>query len=192
MLHTNPIAETTNYIVLDQYERLPQLDGSYQSEAQLEEELISDLQCQGYEYVPEIRTPEALLKNVRAQIERLNEISFTDEEWLRFCTEFVDSPGDSATEKAKKVHEYPVYDFIFDDGRMKNIYLFDKRNLSRNQVQVINQMEQTGSHTNRYDVTILINGLPLVHIELKRRGVAIREAFNQIHRYSKESFNGEA
>jgi len=192
MLHTNPIAETTNYIILDQYERLPQLDGSYQREAQLEEELISDLLRQGYKYAPEIRTPEALLKNVRAQIERLNEISFTDEEWVRFCTEFVDSPGDSATEKAKKVHEYPVYDFIFDDGRMKNIYLFDKRNLSRNQMQVINQMEQTGSHTNRYDVTILINGLPLVHIELKRRGVAIREAFNQIHRYSKESFNGEA
>lgn len=192
MKQTNPIAETTNYIILDQYERLPQINGSYQSEAQLEEELISDLQRQGYKYAPEIRTPEALLKNVRAQIERLNEISFTDEEWVRFCTEFVDSPGDSATEKAKKVHEYPVYDFIFDDGRMKNIYLFDKRNLSRNQVQVINQMEQTGSHTNRYDVTILINGLPLVHIELKRRGVAIREAFNQIHRYSKESFNGEA
>ena len=187
-----PITETSNYIILDQYERQPQLDGSYQSEAQLEEELISDLQRQGYKYAPEIRTPEALLKNVRAQIERLNEISFTDEEWVRFCTEFVDSPGDSATEKAKKVHEYPVYDFIFDDGRMKNIYLFDKRNLSRNQVQAINQMEQTGSHTNRYDVTILINGLPLVHIELKRRGVAIREAFNQIHRYSKESFNGEA
>ena len=192
MKQTNPIAETTNYIILDQYERLSQINGSYQSEAQLEEELISDLQRQGYKYAPEIRTPEALLKNVRAQIERLNEISFTDEEWVRFCTEFVDSPGDSATEKAKKVHEYPVYDFIFDDGRMKNIYLFDKRNLSRNQVQVINQMEQTGSHTNRYDVTILINGLPLVHIELKRRGVAIREAFNQIHRYSKESFNGEA
>ena len=192
MKQTNPIAETANYIVLDQYERIPLLDGSYQSEAQLEEELISDLQRQGYKYAPEIRTPEALLKNVRVQIEHLNEISFTDEEWVRFCTEFVDSPGDSATEKAKKVHEYPVYDFIFDDGRMKNIYLFDKRNLSRNQVQVINQMEQTGSHTNRYDVTILINGLPLVHIELKRRGVAIREAFNQIHRYSKESFNGEA
>ena len=192
MKQTNPIAETANYIVLDQYERIPLLDGSYQSEAQLEEELISDLQRQGYEYAPEIRTPEALLKNVRAQIEHLNEISCTDEEWVRFCTEFVDSPGDSATEKAKKIHEAPVYDFIFDDGRMKNIYLFDKRNLSRNQVQVINQMEQTGSHTNRYDVTILINGLPLVHIELKRRGVAIREAFNQIHRYSKESFNGEA
>lgn len=192
MKQTNPIAETANYIVLDQYERIPLLDGSYQSEAQLEEELISDLQRQGYKYAPEIRTPEALLKNVRAQIERLNEISFTDEEWVRFCTEFVDSPSDSATEKAKKIHEAPVYDFIFDDGRMKNIYLFDKRNLSRNQVQVINQMEQTGSHTNRYDVTILINGLPLVHIELKRRGVAIREAFNQIHRYSKESFNGEA
>ena len=189
---TIPITETTNYIILDQYERLPQLDGSYQSEAQLEEELISDLQRQGYEYAPEIRTPEALLKNVRAQIERLNKISFTDEEWVRFCTEFVDSPGDSATKKAKKVHESPVCDFKFDDGRVDNILLFDKRNLSRNQVQVINQMEQTGSHTNRYDVTILINGLPLVHIELKRRGVAIREAFNQIHRYSKESFNGEA
>lgn len=192
MKQTNPIAETTNYIILDQYERLTQINGIYQSEAQLEEELISDLQRQGYKYAPEIRTPEALLRNVRAQIELLNEICFTDEEWVRFCTEFVDSPGDGAMEKAKKIHEAPVYDFIFDDGHMKNIRLFDKKNLARNHVQVIRQLEQTGSYTNRYDVTILVNGLPLVHVELKRRGVAIREAFNQVHRYSKESFNGES
>ena len=93
--------------------------------------------------------------------------------------------------KARKVHDDYIYDFVFDDGPSRNICLFDKKNVARNSVQVINQFEQTGSHANRYDVTILVNGLPLVQVELKKRGVAIREAFNQVHRYSKESFNSE-
>ena len=103
----------------------------------------------------------------------------------------MDKPSDSLIEKTRKIHDDYIYDFVFDDGHIQNIYLLDKRNLANNAVQVINQFEQTGSYDNRYDVTILVNGLPLVHIELKKRGVAIREAFNQIHRYSKESFNKE-
>ena len=101
----------------------------------------------------------------------------------------MDKPSDSLIEKARKIHDDYIYDFVFNNGRIQNIYLLDKKNLANNTMQVINQFEQTGSYDNRYDVTILVNGLPLVHIELKKRGVAIREAFNQIHRYSKESFN---
>ena len=108
-----------------------------------------------------------------------------------FLEEYLDKPSDSLIEKTRKIHDDYIYDFVFDNGRIQNIYLLDKRNLANNVVQVINQFEQTGSYDNRYDVTILVNGLPLVHVELKKRGVAIREAFNQIHRYSKESFNKE-
>lgn len=104
---------------------------------------------------------------------------------------WLDNPADSIVDKARKIHDDYIHDFVFDDGRIKNIYLLDKKNIARNKVQVISQFEQTGSYANRYDVTILVNGLPLVHVELKKRGVAIREAFNQVHRYSKESFNSE-
>lgn len=113
-------------------------------------------------------------------------------EWTRFVDEYLDKPNDSLVEKAKKVHENHIYDFVFDDGHIQNIYLVDKTNITRNKVQVINQFEQTGTQANRYDVTVLVNGLPMVQIELKKRGVAIREAFNQVHRYSKESFNSES
>ena len=191
MSSTNPIAETTNYIVLDKYEAQPKMAQGYQSEAALEREFIEDLCRQGYEYAQHIKDPEALLRNVRLQLEQLNEMRFTDAEWQRFCLEYLDSPSDSFTEKARKVHVADCHDFRFDDGHMQNIRLFDRERPSRNRLQVINQMEQTGSSANRYDVTILVNGLPLVHVELKRRGVAIREAFNQIHRYSKESFNSK-
>lgn len=191
MSSTNPIAETTNYIVLDKYEAQPKTAQGYQSEAALEREFIEDLCRQGYEYAQHIKDPEALLRNVRLQLEQLNEMRFTDAEWQRFCLEYLDSPSDSFTEKARKVHVADCHDFRFDDGHMQNIRLFDRERPCRNRLQVINQMEQTGSSANRYDVTILVNGLPLVHVELKRRGVAIREAFNQIHRYSKESFNSK-
>ena len=189
MEKTTPIAETASYIVLDKYEAQPKTAQGYQSEAALEREFIEDLCRQGYEYAQHIKDPEALLSNVRLQLERLNEIKFTDAEWQHFCLEYLDSPSDSFTEKARKVHVADRHGFRFDDGHMQNIRLFDRERPSRNHLQVINQMEQRGSSANRYDVTILVNGLPLVHIELKRRGVAIREAFNQIHRYSKESFN---
>lgn len=191
MEKTTPIAETASYIVLDKYEAQPKTAQGYQSEAALEREFIEDLCRQGYEYAQHIKDPEALLRNVRLQIEHLNGMQFTDAEWQRFCLEYLDSPSDSFTEKARKVHVADCHDFRFDDGHMQNIRLFDRERPSRNRLQVINQMEQTGSSANRYDVTILVNGLPLVHVELKRRGVAIREAFNQIHRYSKESFNSD-
>ena len=191
MEKTTPIAETASYIVLDKYEAQPKTAQGYQSEAALEREFIEDLCRQGYEYAQHIKDPEALLRNVRLQLEQLNGMLFTDAEWQRFCLEYLDSPSDSFTEKARKVHVADCHDFRFDDGHMQNIRLFDRERPSRNRLQVINQMEQTGSSANCYDVTILVNGLPLVHVELKRRGVAIREAFNQIHRYSKESFNSK-
>lgn len=185
-----PIAETTNYIVLDHYEQQWKCDGKYQTEAGLEREFIEDLVKQGYEFV-KINKPEALLTNVRVQLETLNAVQFTDDEWQRFVKNYLDKPSDGIIEKTRKIHDDYIHDFIFDDGHIKNIYLLDKKNLSRNKVQVIQQFEQTGKHTNRYDVTILVNGLPLVQVELKVRGAHIREAFNQIHRYSKESFNSE-
>lgn len=189
MEKTTPIAETKSYIVLDKYESQPKTDDGYQSEATLEHELITDLQAQGYEYAEHIKSAETLLTNVRMQLERLNVLRFTDAEWQRFCQEYLLCSSDGPTEKAYKVHKDDCYDFTFDDGRMQNIYLLDKQQLRRNSLQVVSQVEQTGSSANRYDVTILVNGLPLLHIELKRRGVSIREAFNQLHRYSKESFN---
>ncbi len=185
------IAESKNFIVLDQYTQEWKVAESYQSESNLEREFIADLQNQGYEYLPGLNTPEALLANVRVQLQTLNNVQFADGEWLRFVETWLDKPSDSIVEKTRKIHDDYVHDFVFDDGRIQNIYLLDKKNIARNKVQVIKQFEQTGTHANRYDVTILVNGLPLVQVELKKRGVAIREAFNQVHRYSKESFNSE-
>ncbi len=185
------IAESNNFIVLDKYTREWKACESYQSEYDLEREFIQDLQNQGYEYEPDLNTPERLRANVREQLQALNGTHFSEGEWLRFVETWLDMPSDGIVEKTRKIHDDYVHDFVFDDGRIKNIYLLDKKNIARNKVQVIKQFEQTGSHANRYDVTILVNGLPLVQVELKKRGVAIREAFNQVHRYSKESFNSE-
>jgi type I restriction enzyme, R subunit len=185
------IAESNNFIVLDKYTKEWKVAESYQSENDLEREFIADLQNQGYELLPSLNTPEALLANVRLQLQALNNVQFSDSEWLRFVETFLDKPSDGIVDKTRKIHDDYIHDFVFDDGRIKNIYLLDKKNIARNKVQVIKQFEQTGSHANRYDVTILVNGLPLVQVELKKRGVAIREAFNQVHRYSKESFNSE-
>ena len=190
----NTIAESNNFIVLDAYTKyyeLHEVPTAYQSEASLERELIQDLVNQGYEYRPDISTPDALLANARVQIQKLNNVEFSDKEWLRFVEEYLDKPGDSLIDKTRKIHDNHIYDFVFDDGHIKNIYIADKQTIARNKVQVINQFEQTGTQANRYDVTVLVNGLPLVHVELKKRGVAIREAFNQVHRYSKESFNSD-
>lgn len=188
---TTPIAESKNFIVLDKYASDWPLADHYQSEAELERELIKDLRNQGYEFLPELTSQDAMLANVRVRLAELNNVSFTDPEWQRFVLTYLDSPSDGIIDKTRKVHEDYIHDFVFDDGRIQNIYLFVKDNVARNKLQVIKQFEQTGLHANRYDVTILVNGLPLVQIEIKRRGVAIREAFNQIHRYSKESFNSE-
>lgn len=188
---TKPIAEGNNFIVLDTYTKAWEAVESYQSEADLERELIQDLEGQGYDFLPELTTPDAMLANVRVQLQSLNDVQFSDEEWKRFVETYLDKPSDGIVDKTRKIHEDYIHDFVFDDGRIQNIYLVDKKTICRNKVQVINQFEQKGTHANRYDVTILVNGLPLVQIELKKRGVAIREAFNQIHRYSKESFNSD-
>lgn len=192
MAYYNTIAESNNFIVLDDYEKYSVLNEPsvvYQTEASLEHEFIQDLRNQGYKYLPDLNTPEALLANVRTQLQALNDVEFTDSEWDRYVEEYLDKPSDSLVEKTRKLQDDYIYDFVFDDGHIKNIYLVDKQNLSRNKLQVIRQFVQEGTHLNRYDVTILVNGLPLVQVELKKRGVAIREAFNQVHRYSKESFN---
>ncbi len=183
------IAESNNFIVLDKYTKQHQVQERYQSEYDLEGELIQDLVNQGYEYLPALNNPQAMLANVRKQLQTLNHVEFLDGEWQRFVVTYLDKPSDTIVDKTRKIHDDYIHDFVFDDGRIKNIYLVDKKNIARNKVQVIKQFEQSGSHANRYDVTILVNGLPLVQIELKKRGVAIREAFNQVHRYSKESFN---
>lgn len=188
---TTPIAETNRFIVLDKYVRAWEAADSYQSETDLECELVQDLQNQGYEYRPDLKSTNALLVNARVQLQALNDVQFTDKEWARFVETYLDRPSDTATDKTRKIHDDYIFDFVFDDGRIQNIYLVNKANVCRNKVQVIKQFEQAGTHANRYDVTILVNGLPLVQVELKKRGVAIREAFNQIHRYSKESFNSD-
>ncbi|HDT6080002.1 TPA: HsdR family type I site-specific deoxyribonuclease, partial [Aeromonas veronii bv. veronii] len=185
------IAESNKFIVLDKYTKEWSVAESYQSESDLERELIEDLVNQGYEFLPTLNNPAAMLANVREQLQTLNNVAFLDGEWQRFVETFLDKPSDSIVDKTRKIHDDYIHDFVFDDGRIKNIYLLDKKNTVRNKVQVIKQFEQTGSLANRYDVTILVNGLPLVQIELKKRGVAIREAFNQVHRYSKESFNSK-
>ena len=187
---TTAIVESDNFIILEKYTKLEQ-PSQYQTEADLEKELIADLRQQGYEYLTYLATPEALLANLKTQMEVLNNVVFTDAEWLRFLDEYLNKPSDSLIDRTRKLHDNYIYDFIFDDGHIQKIYRWDKKNISRNKLQVINQMKQVGTSSNRYDVTLLVNGLPLVQIELKKRGVAIREAFNQVHRYSKESFNGE-
>ena len=192
MTQYKTIAESNHFIVLDQYKKfVEEPNAGYQTEGSLEREFIRDLQAQGYEYLQGLNNNDALVKNLRAQLQRLNNVVFSDAEWQRFLEEYLDKTSDSLIEKTRKIHDDYIYDFVFDNGRIQNIYLLDKKNLANNSLQVINQFEQSGSYDNRYDVTILVNGLPLVHVELKKRGVAIREAFNQIHRYSKESFNKE-
>lgn len=192
MSEYNTIAESNNFIVLEEYTKysvLHEAAAVYQTEADLEREFIQDLINQGYEYLPRLTSPEVMLENVRVQLQTLNDVKFTNGEWERFCDEYLDKPSDNHIDKTRKIHNDYIYDFVFDDGHIKNIYLVDKENIAKNKMQVISQFEQTGSQANRYDVTILVNGLPLVQVELKKRGVAIREAFNQVNRYSKESFN---
>lgn len=186
------IAESNNFIVLDKFTKHSEANEAspiYQTEAALEREFIQDLIHQGYEKPINLSTPEAMLANVRVQLQSLNNTEFSNGEWSRFVEEYLDKPSDNLVEKTRKIHDNSIYDFVFDDGHIQNIYLVDKKNITRNKLQVISQFEQKGTNANRYDVTILVNGLPLVQVELKKRGVAIREAFNQVHRYTKESLN---
>ena len=193
MRQYNTIAELNNFIVLDDYTKYSMVCEApvgYQTEFALERELIQDLISQGYEN-PTLKSAEAMLANARVQLQELNNMVFNDGEWARYVEEYLDRPSDNLVEKTRKIHDNYIYDFVFDDGHIQNIFLVDKKDVTRNKLQVISQFEQTGTHANRYDVTILVNGLPFVQIELKKRGVAIREAFNQVHRYTKESFNKE-
>jgi len=191
----NTIAESNNFIVLEKYDKHSTLNdapAAYQTEAALEREFIQDLINQGYEHASHIKTMDAMLANVRKQLQALNNMVFTEGEWSRFQEEYLNRPRDGLIAKTDKIQKNHIYDFVFDDGHIQNIYLVDKKDIVRNKVQVVSQFEQKGTHANRYDVTILVNGLPLVQVELKKRGVAIREAFNQVHRYTKESLNTES
>lgn len=186
----SPIAEMQKGIILANYQKSFSVNENYQTEAELEDEMIKNLISQGYERI-KINSVEDLYSNLKNQIEKLNSVEFSSEEWHRFLNEYLDTPNDTLIEKTRKVQEDYIHDFIFDDGHLENIKIIDKKNIHNNFLQVTNQVVQKGKYENRYDVTILINGLPMVQIELKRRGVNLQEAFNQIHRYSKESFNSE-
>lgn len=189
--NVSTIAEMTGGIILAHYDKNNRVNASsYQSEADLERELIANLVAQGYER-ENFKTSDELYANLKVQIERLNNVSFSNSEWERFLIEYLDAPNEGMVEKTRKIQEDYIYDFIFDDGHLKNIKIIDKKNIHNNFLQVVNQVVGGDRNQNRYDVTILVNGLPLVHIELKKRGVPLQEAFNQIHRYSKESFNLE-
>lgn len=191
MSYFNIVAATTKNTVVTSYEPVKKRSDSYQSEAALEREFIHLLTQQGYEYLS-IHKEVDLIANLRSQLETLNRYQFTDNEWDRFFSDAISNPNEHIVEKTRKIQEDFVQVLRRDDGTSKNILLIDKKNIHNNRLQVINQYEvsqdQGAKHDNRYDVTVLVNGLPLVHVELKRRGVAIREAFNQIDRYQRESF----
>lgn len=162
------IAEMTGGIILASFKKnLEFRESSYQSEAELEKNLIENLISQGYERL-NIKTNDELYANLKTQLEKLNDVSFTEKEWNRFLIEYLDAPNEGLVEKTRKVQENHIYDFIFDDGHLKNIKILDKKNIHNNFLQVVNQVNSSGSYRNRYDVTILVNGLPLIHIELKK------------------------
>lgn len=182
-----PISVSDESTVVAEFEPEASTAKGYQSEADLEASFIALLQSQAYEYLP-ITSAAALEANLRIQLEALNQIEFADEEWQRFFTETIAGKNDGIVEKTARIQEEHVQVLKRDDGTIKNVCLIDKANIHNNRLQVVNQYEVIGAHSNRYDVTILVNGLPLVHVELKRRGVDLREAFNQINRYQRESF----
>lgn len=191
MSYFNIIVQSSESTVVTEYKPQAKRSEAYQSEAELEQEFIRLLQDLGYEYLP-IHKEKDLVDNLRLQLEAVNDYLFSDEEWTRFFSEVLANPKSGIVEKTRLIQEDFVQVLCRDDGSSKNIMLFDKKNIHNNRLQVINQYavskEDGAAHDNRYDVTILLNGLPTVHIELKRRGVPIREAFNQIDRYQRDSF----
>lgn len=191
MPYFNIVAETSENTVVTEYEPVKKRSDSYQSEAELEQEFIRMLSEQGYEYLP-IHTESDLIANLRKKLEEVNNYEFSDTEWDDFFKNIIAEPNKHIVEKTRFIQEDNIQVLTRDDGSSKNITLIDKKNIHNNRLQVINQYmvgtEDGAKHDNRYDVTILVNGLPLVHIELKRRGVEIREAFNQINRYQRDSF----
>ena len=188
MTQFNIIAESQEYTVVSEYDHVATPAESYQSEADLEKEFIRLLGEQGYEYLP-IHTETDLISNLRSQLEKLNSYHFTDSEWERFFGECIANKNDDIVAKTQKIQDDYIQVLKRDTGESQNIKLLDKDNIHNNFVQVINQyVEEGGNYDTRYDVSILVNGLPLVHIELKRRGVQLKEAFNQINRYQRDSF----
>ena len=184
----NMVAQCPESTVVAEYTPADVRSDAYQSEANLEKAFIDQLCSQGYEYV-DIRNEAALVANLRHQLELLNNYSFSEKEWKQFFTLYLANANEGIEEKTRRIQEESVLNLTRDDGTTKNITLLDKKNIHNNRVQVLNQYEETqGAHDTRYDVTVLVNGFPMVHIELKRRGVAIREAFNQIKRYQRDSF----
>ena len=184
----NVVMEMSNSTVVTEYKSLQKRSDSYQSEAALEKEFIKLLEEQGYDYL-QIHDSNSLKNNLRKQLELLNKYNFTDSEWERFFNDNICNNNDGIVEKTRKIQEDNIQVLKRDDGTSKNITLIDKKSIHNNSLQVINQYEENeGNYKNRYDVTILVNGFPLVHVELKRRGVALKEAFNQINRYQRESF----
>ena len=181
--HSTVVAEYTA-----EYEARKKRAEQYQSEAELEQAFIEQLKSQAYENLP-ITSEDSLKQNLRKQLEKLNEYAFSDKEWEQFFVSELANPNQGIEEKTATIQEDHIKNLTRDDGTVKNIYLLKKDIIHDNSLQVINQYAtEDGKRANRYDVTVLVNGLPLVHIELKRRGVAIQEAFNQINRYQRESF----
>ena len=184
----NMVAQCPESTVVAEYSPAEVRSDFYQSEADLEKAFIKQLCSQGYEYA-DIHDEKGLVANLRRQLELLNNYSFSDKEWKQFFTLYLANANEGIEEKTRRIQEESVLNLTRDDGTTKNITLLDKKNIHNNRVQVLNQYEETqGAHDTRYDVTVLVNGFPMVHIELKRRGVAIREAFNQIKRYQRDSF----
>lgn len=191
MSYFNIVAQTTENTVVTEYKPMARRSDFYQSESELEKEFIHLLSEEGYTYLP-IHNEDELIANLRKQLEELNNYEFSDSEWERFFSTIIANTNDGIVEKTAKIQEDNIQVLKRDDGMSKNITLIDRVNIHNNSLQVINQYSigtaQGARYDNRYDVTILVNGFPLVHVELKRRGVAIREAFNQINRYSRDSF----
>lgn len=184
----NVVMEMKNATVVSEYEPEKKRSDAYQSEAALEKEFIRMLTEQGYDYLT-INDSDSLVNNLRTQLELLNDYKFSESEWTRFFNNNIANNNEGIVEKTKKIQEDYIQVLKKDDGTSRNIYLIDKKNIHNNRLQVINQyVENDGNYDNRYDVSVLVNGLPLVHIELKRRGVALKEAFNQINRYQRDSF----
>ena len=184
----NIISESDNYTVVTEYKGLDKKSTTYQSEDALEKELIKTLMEQGYEYLT-FNSESELISNLRDKLGKLNNHVFSDNEWNNLFNNVIANKNNHILEKTKLIQEDYKQPLRLDNGELINVYLIDKDNIHNNCLQVINQYENNdGNHENRYDVTILVNGLPLVHIELKRRGIDLREAFNQIDRYQRDSF----
>jgi type I restriction enzyme R subunit len=181
------VAENTNSTVVGEFTPAKTRATNYQSEADLEQAFIKLLESQAYDFL-NITSDADLTSNLRTQLEKLNNYQFSDTEWERFFANTIANKNEGIEEKTAKIQEDHVQLLTRDNGEVKNIYIIDKSNIHNNSLQVINQYETKGSHANRYDVTVLVNGLPLVHVELKRRGIALQEAFNQINRYQRDSF----